>query len=102
MAALFSNQNLCKVINAYSASRIRRPISWVPMGVTPGSAMSGGAPALGQDRVHGLLHRVGLGGEVEGVAEHHGHGQDGGDGVGLVLAAMSGAEPWMGSNRPGR
>ena len=77
---------VCVFSLSQSFSRMRRPISRVPMGMTPGSAMSAVRQPSASTASTGVFDGLGLRGQVEGVAEHHGHRQDGGDGVGLVLA----------------
>src|SRR5699024_5424370 len=54
-------------------------------GTLPGEEV-GGAVTLVQHGLHGVLHGVGLLQQAEGVPEHHGGREDGGHGVGLVLA----------------
>jgi hypothetical protein len=39
-----------------------------------GGSDVGGAPTVSKDRVYGLLHTIGLVGQVERITEHHGNG----------------------------
>ena len=70
------------------SNRLRDPaahLGGADEGTLPGEEV-GGAVALVQHGLHGVLHGVGLLQQAEGVPEHHGGREDGGHGVGLVLA----------------